>query len=403
MTRTFPEGFLWGTATAAHQVEGGNWNNDWWAFEHTPGSAAVEPSGDACDHLWRYPDDIARLAELGFGAYRFSLEWSRIEPEEGEWSAAALDHYRRMIAACREHDLLPIVTFHHFTTPRWAVTAGGWEDPAVVDRFARYCERAVGHLGAEIGMACTINEPNIVSLLGYLSGVFPPGKRDLAAMGAANEHLKAAHRRACEVLKAGPGDFPVGSCVAMGDWWAPPGAEETLANVRHMHEDQHLEAAAGDDFIGVQAYSRTRIGADGMPLGPEDGVEVLDMGYEYWPQALEVAIRHAADVTGSPVYVTENGIGTTDDAQRTRYVTEALEGLGRCLDDGIDVRGYCYWSLLDNFEWALGYAPRFGLVAVDRATQARTPKPSAAWLGEIARTNRLVPPPPRVPASPHGL
>jgi beta-glucosidase len=389
MTRTFPDAFLWGTATAAHQVEGGNWNNDWWAFEHTPGSAAVEPSGDACDHFWRYPADIALLAGLGFGAYRFSLEWSRIEPEDGEWSTAALDHYARMIAACRDQGLLPVVTFHHFTTPRWAVADGGWEDPAIVDRFARYCEWAVAHLGAEIGMACTINEPNIVSLMGYLSGVFPPGKQDLGAMGAANEHLKAAHRRGYDAIKAGPGDFPVGSCVAMGDWWAPPGAEETLANVRHMHEGQHLEAARGDDFIGVQAYSRTRLDANGMPLGPEDGVEALDMGYEYWPQALEVAIRYAAEVTGSPVYVTENGIGTTDDAQRVRYVTDALGGLGRCLDDGIDVRGYFYWSLLDNFEWALGYRPRFGLVDVDRATQARTPKPSAAWLGEIARTNRL--------------
>jgi beta-glucosidase len=389
MTISFPNGFLWGTATAAHQVEGGNWNNDWWLFEHTPGTAATEPSGDACDHFWRYPEDIALLAGLGFGAYRFSLEWSRIEPEEGEWSVSALDHYRRMIAACRDHGLLPVITFHHFTTPRWAATDGGWDNPAIVDRFGRFCERAAAHLGSEIGMCCTINEPNIVSLIGYLIGAFPPGLSDRAAYERVNENLKAAHRRGYDAIKSGPGDFPVGSCVAMGDWWAPEGSQDELARVRYSHEGQHLEAARGDDFIGVQAYSRTRLDDRGRGTGPEEGVEVLDMGYEYWPQALEASIRHAADVTGCPIYVTENGIGTTDDTQRIRYVTDALAGVGRCLDDGIDVRGYFYWSLLDNFEWAFGYRPRFGLVAVDRQTQARTVKPSATWLGGIAKANQL--------------
>ncbi len=389
MTISFPNGFLWGTATAAHQVEGGNWNNDWWLFEHTPGTAVTEPSGDACDHFWRYPEDIALLAGLGFGAYRFSLEWSRIEPEEGEWSVSALDHYRRMIAACRDHDLLPVVTFHHFTTPRWAAADGGWDNPAIVDRFGRFCERATAHLGREIGMGCTINEPNIVSLIGYRLGAFPPGLSDRAAYERVNENLKAAHRRGYDAIKSGPGDFPVGSCVAMGDWWAPDGAEDELTRVRYSHEGQHLEAARGDDFIGVQAYSRTRLDERGRGTGPEAGVEVLDMGYEYWPQALEASIRYAADITGCPVYVTENGIGTTDDAQRIRYVTHALAGVRRCLDDGIDVRGYFYWSLLDNFEWAFGYRPQFGLVAVDRETQARTVKPSATWLGGIAKANEL--------------
>jgi beta-glucosidase len=390
MTITFPEGFVWGTATAAHQTEGGNWNNDWWAWEHQEQTVCVEPSGDAVDHFWRYPDDIAMLADLGFGAYRFSIEWSRVEPEDGEFSRSALDHYRRMLACCHEHGLLPVLTFHHFTTPRWVAARGGWEEPATAELFGRFCERSVGALGDLIGIANTLNEPNIVSLMGYLVGVFPPGRRrDLDGMGAANATLLAAHRRGYEALKAGPGDFPVGITVAMGDWWAPEGADDVRDRVRHGHEGIYLEAARGDDFVGVQAYSRTRLDERGMPMGPEPGVEVLDMGYEYWPAALEVAIRHAAAVAGVPVLVTENGIGTTDDEQRIRYVRAALEGLGRCLDDGIDVRAYFYWSLMDNFEWALGYRPRFGLVAVDRETQARTPKPSARWLGGIARANRL--------------
>jgi beta-glucosidase len=179
----------------------------------------------------------------------------------------------------------------------------------------------------------------------------------------------------------------------MDDWWVAPGGEETLARSRHMHEDQFLEASRGDDFVGVQAYSRIRLGDDGLPTGPEPGVPVVEsMGYEYWPQAVEVAIRHAIDVARVPVYVTESGIGTDDDEQRMAYVTTALEGVARCLDDELDVRGYVYWSLLDNFEWAQGYGPRFGLVEVDRATQVRTPKPSARWLGDIARSNQLTEP-----------
>jgi beta-glucosidase len=385
----FPAGFLWGTATAAHQVEGSNWNSDWWAWEHAPATACEAPSGDACDHYWRYPHDLDLLVELGFGAYRFSLECSRIEPEEGEWSLAQLDHYRRMLDACHARGLRPVVTFHHFTTPRWAAADGGWANPAIVDRFGRFCERAVTHLGDDIRMACTINEPNIMPLMGWLMGTFPPGvKDDLDGYVKATQNLIAAHRRAVEALKGGPGDFPVGLTLSMSDWGAEPGAEAKIQEFRSHHEDIYLEACRGDDFFGVQAYSRTRVGERGV-LGPEPGVEVLPMGYEYWPDAAGGAIRHAAEVTGVPIYVTENGIATDDDGQRVRFLRDSLAGVARTIDDGIDVRGFFHWSLLDNFEWAFGYRMRFGLVAVDRTTQARTVKPSARWLADVIRTNRL--------------
>ena len=388
-TISFPDGFLWGTATAAHQVEGGNVHNDWWAFEHDPDSAATESSGDACDSWHRWPEDLDLLRSLGFGAYRFSIEWSRIEPEEDEWSTAALDHYRAMCDGCHERGLVPMVTFHHFTTPRWLARRGGWEAADAPERFARLCERAAARLGDLIGYGCTINEPNIVAMMGYGYGIFPPGVSDWDRRRKVDDAFCRAHRLAVEALRAGPGSFPVGLTLSMNDYQAVSGGEPRLEELRHQSEDVYLAATTGDDFVGVQTYSRARVGPEGM-LGPEPGVPVTQMGYEFWPQALEGTIRRAWEFTGGiPVVVTENGIGTGDDDQRRAFVTEALAGVRRCLDDGIDVRGYVYWSLLDNFEWVLGYGPTFGLVAVDRQDFTRRPKPSAEWLGTVARANCL--------------
>jgi beta-glucosidase len=406
---SFPAGFLWGTAGAAHQIEGNNVNCDSWLLEHIPGSPFVEPSGDACDHYHRYPDDIALIASLGFNTYRFSIEWARIEPEEGEFSNAELEHYRRMLAACHEHNLTPIVTYHHFTSPRWFAAQGGWEVLANADLFARYCERATAHLGDLIGAACTLNEPNVGLLIQHM-GYMPPdeelrsapyraaaakavGSSTFAAFpncqqGPARDTFLKGHRLAVEAIKSGPGDFPVGLTLAMSDHQAVPGGEAVRDRARRAVDDVFLDVARDDDFIGVQTYSRTRFGPDGV-LPPEEGVEVTQMGYEFWPEALEATIRYATEYTGRPALVTENGIGTEDDTRRIEYVRRALHGVYRCLQDGIDVRGYCYWSIFDNFEWSHGYRPKFGLIAVDRATQVRALKPSATWLGNIARANAL--------------
>jgi beta-glucosidase len=388
-TIRFPDGFLWGTATAAHQIEGGNVNNDWWAFEHDPASGCAEVSGDACDSFHRYPEDIGLVAGLGLSAYRFSLEWSRIEPEEGEFSTAALDHYRRMAVTCHEHGIAPVVTFHHFTHPRWLAARGTWEAPEAPDRFARFCERATAHLGDLIALACTLNEPNVVATMGWRHGIFPPRVRDRDRRDRVNQALVAAHRRGVEAIRSGPGDFPVGLTVSMTDYQLQPGGEAWLDRLRRPSEDVFLEATGGDDFVGVQTYTRARVGPDGS-LGGEEGVPVTQMGYEFWPEALEGTVRRASEKTGGlPVYVTENGIGTADDGARIEYVGRALAGVARCLEDGIEVRGYFYWSLLDNFEWVLGYGPTFGLVAVDRSTFARHPKPSASWFGGVARANAV--------------
>ncbi len=386
--RSFPDGFLWGTATAAHQIEGGNSNNDWWELEHAPDTNCAEPSGDACDSYHRYDEDVALVADLGLSAYRFSVEWSRVEPAEGEFSRAALDHYRRVAAACRERGVAPFVTLHHFTHPRWLAAQGTWEAPVALDRFARYCERTAAHLGDLVGLFATFNEPNVLSTMGWRHGVFPPRVRDRDRRLAVNDVLVRAHRAGVGAVRSAAPGVPVGLTLSMTDYQLQPGGEAWLERLRVPSEDVFLAGTSGDDYVGVQTYTRRRIGPEGA-LPPEDGVAVTQMGYEVWPDALEATIRRAAALTGLPVHVTENGIGTDDDELRVDFVRRALAGVGRCLDDGIDVRSYTYWSLLDNFEWVLGYRPTFGLVAVDRTTFARMPKPSAAWFGAVARANAL--------------
>jgi len=387
----FPDGFTWGTATAAHQIEGGNTNNDWWAWEHNPGSGCKESSGDACDSWHRWPEDVALLKDLGFDSYRFSLEWSRVEPADGELSTVALDHYAALCEGLLAAGIDPVVTFHHFTTPLWLAERGGWALPETADRFASFCEVAGARLKDVMRRACTINEPNIVSTIGYLAGAFPPGKQDRALRHQVNGVFVDAHRKAVEAIRAAAPGTPVGLTLSMSDYQAVDGGESKLEQIRRGMEDVFLDATAGDDFVGVQTYSRSRVGPDGL-LGAEDGVPALIMGYEYYPEALQATIRRAWERTKGdvPILVTENGIGTDDDEQRAAYVRTALEGLLACLADGIDVRGYTYWSLLDNFEWAYGYGPRFGLVDCDRSTFVRTPKPSARWLSRVAQANALV-------------
>jgi len=389
----FPPDFVWGAATAAHQIEGGNVNNDWWVWEHTPGSGTTEPSGDACDSFHRWREDVELVAGMGLGAYRFSLEWSRIEPEQGEFSPAALQHYRRICETCIELGITPVVTFHHFTIPRWLSVRGGWEAADAPECFARFVTRAAAHLGSVIGWACTINEPNVTGVMGYTQGEFPPGvKDDLRRHLQVNEAMVRAHRLAVEALRAGPGSFPVGLTLSMAELKADEGGETVRDAAEEILENVFLRGTAGDDFVGVQCYTRIHFGPTGQ-AGDDPSVPQTQMGYEYWPQVVEYTVRRAAAYTGIPVVVTENGIATDVDAERIAFVSEALRGVRRCLDDGVDVRGYFVWSLLDNFEWAHGYGPKFGLHSVDRHTFARRAKPSAAWFAGVARANAVVPPP----------
>lgn len=405
--REFPEHFLWGAATAAHQVEGNNVNSDYWLLEHMTPSLFTEPSGDACDHYHRYREDMAFLAEMGLNTYRFSIEWARVEPEQGFFSNAEFEHYRRMLSQCHALGITPVLTLHHFSAPRWFAADGGWESDASSDHFARYCEQVSRRLGDLIGVAVTINEPNTAETFPWkgvpnLQEEARPFLEAAAAKCGSDKFVAfpfgdtlamqrnqiAGHRKAVSALKSGPGDFPVGVALAISN--DLPAGENTEARDRKRSElyEPWFNASAGCDFIGVQTYMEFHVGPDG-DLPPEEGTELTQMGYAYAPQALEHTIRYAHQSTGLPVLVTENGIGTADDAQRIAFIQRALEGVEICLADGIDVRGYIHWSLFDNFEWDRGYGPTFGLVAVDRETFERTPKPSASYLGAIARRNAL--------------
>ena len=395
----FADGFLWGSATAAHQVEGGNTNNDWWDWEHAEGSGCVEPSGDAIDQRHRYAEDFALLKSLGQNAHRISLEWSRIEPTEGDFSRAEIEHYRRVIGTLRENDLTPFVTLHHFTSPRWFAADGAWLAESALDRFERYCDRVTKDLGDLVPYFGTINEPQILAMMGYVAGSFPPGHRDPDEAVRVTLTLTQAHRRAVGAVRAAC-DAQVGVCLQLlplhplrpGD----AADEEATARLRWLVQAAHLDdlRAGGDvgDFVGLQFYTRAFVDAqrEGLLVKADPGqVETTQMGWEVHPESFAEALELAAS-SGLPIIVTENGIATADDAQRVRYMHSHLSVLAREMKAGLDVRGYFAWSAFDNFEWAHGYHPTFGLVAVDRENgMRRTPKPSAHLYGELIRTGSL--------------
>lgn len=405
----FPKSFLWGVATAGHQVEGNNTASDLWLLENVKPTVFAEPSGDACNSFELWPQDLDIVRSLGLNSYRFSLEWARIEPEPGQFSMAMLDHYARMIDGCRERGLAPIVTFNHFTAPRWFSADGGWTHPEAPTRFARFCAVAARHLARGISHAITLNEPNLPQLLQLLLPpfVFEAQRANLLAankalgvpkfvaangvnvedMPAVQAGMLAGHRLGRDAIKSVRPDLPVGFSLSVVDDQAvgdPAPRDARRANVYGAW----LEAAKADDFIGVQNYERSRTGPNG-PLPPPEGSPRNWGGAEVYAPSLGNAVRYVHAATGRPIIVTEHGVGTDDDALRAAFIPEALAGLASAMADGVPVGGYLHWSLLDNYEWVFGYKPKFGLVAVDRQTFKRTPKPSAYVLAAIAKRNSL--------------
>ena len=433
------ENFLVGAATAAHQVEGNNIHSDYWLMEQMPHSNFTEPSLSAVDHYNRYEEDIKLLASAGLTAYRFSVEWARIEPVQGYFDETEIEHYRKVIRCCKENGVEPVVTMMHFTSPAWLIKNGGWEDESVIDAFAKYCEYVIKQLGSEIKYVCTINEANMRLQVTAISeryrkqmqakaaqfkkmskksgenaeGIAQIGmnfnsmmenmkyqrEENIEAFGTENPAyfvspctekgdiiVMKAHRAAKEVIKAVNPDLKIGITLSLHDVQAVKGGEKKAQKEWNDEFSHYLPYIKDDDFFGLQNYSRLQIGADGIIPVPE-GAKITQMEYENYPAALESVIRRVneefkANGVDMPIMITENGIATADDDERQEFIKEAADGVKSCIKDGIQVIGYMYWSLLDNFEWQKGFSMTFGLISVDRNSMKRKPKGSLKILGE---------------------
>lgn len=419
-----PASFLLGAATAAHQVEGA-WQADgkglstWDVFARQPGTVERgEHADDACRSYERYEDDAELCARIGLDAYRFSLAWSRIQPRDQRVEQRGLDHYDRVVDALLSRGVRPVVTLFHWDLPQWLQDRGGWADRDTAARFAQYAAVTAERLGDRVQMWATLNEPFVLTVLGHLRGLLAPGIADVGVAARAHHHLLLGHGLGVQALRAAGVVGEVGVVVSE-TFFEPVGdtAEDAAAVERAfdffgrayrgplLGEDypaslsyrELLPVQDGDlatiaqplDFLGVNNYTRELVqSAPGEPMDlRRSGGDLprTEMGWEISPSALSGVLRRYRDDHGErlpPLYVTENGMaddGRLDDDARSTYLHDHLAAVADVVDEGLDVRGYFVWSLLDNFEWAYGYRPHFGLVAVDRATGERTPKASADW------------------------
>jgi beta-glucosidase len=421
---SFPKGFLWGTASAAHQVEGNNTNNDWWAFEQQPGAIwHGDQSGLACDWWHNAEQDFDLMAEMGHNTHRLSVEWSRIEPQEGIFDPSANARYREMLSGLRQRGIEPMVTLHHFSSPLWLALQGGWRNPDVIGHFRRFVRHTVEQLGDLVTLWCTINEPSVYAVLAYLFGEHAPGEKSLRLCLRVLRHMLQAHGTAYRVIHALDGSAQVGLVKHIHIFDALDPADGASSRVTRLLDrifngsalqavkDGRLQFPLSTgltrygplvdsvDFVGVNYYTRERVslGREGNGrlslLQPTPGAEISDHGRngtygEIYPEGMYRAIKQVARL-GKPIYITENGLPDADDNQRPRFLLTHLAQVQRAIAEGIDVRGYYHWSFTDNFEWAEGWALRFGLVALDEQTQARTPRPSANLFADIIRANAI--------------
>ncbi len=411
----FPANFRWGASTAGYQIEGNQANADLWLMEQVQLSAFAERSGDACDSYHRYDQDIALLKAIGLNSYRFSVEWSRIEPVRGQFSNAVLDHYRRMITALHKAGIAPVATFFHVAAPRWFAQAGGWLNPESPGLFARYCDKVARELGDGMAYACTINEPQVgltyrVFARGYFkakdevqtrahadaarrSGVERFVTMDHPDILGMTPQLLAAHHQGSAAIKAAQPRLPTGVTLNLVDF-VPGTADSPYVATREKAYGAWMDAAKQScDFVGVQTYRQIPIPCTGAKMPPMSEMPFVDpkaMGEMIkQPLALRNAVEYAHKRTGKPVFVTENGLETDDDRRRAWYIPQVLAGLQEAIAAGVPVIGYMHWSLLDNFEWLQGYKPHFGLASVDRTTFERKLKPSAAVYRQIVRRGRI--------------
>ncbi|MBI2870867.1 MAG: glycoside hydrolase family 1 protein [Candidatus Omnitrophica bacterium] len=403
----FPPDFLWGSATSAHQVEGNNTSSDWWAWEQE--GRVPFKSGLACDHFNRYDEDFDLARDFGQNAHRFSIEWARIEPQEGCFSDEAIRHYTQVIASLRRRGLEPFVTLHHFTNPKWFQERGGWVHRRAPFFFKRYAAQMAQSFKGQVRFWITINEPLVYVYQSYLARIWPADQVGIRAALSALFHFEEAHRAAFDLLhqvqmKGGGGEsVQVGVAQAIRlsspckESWLPDRAASYLRDYAFntLFLDR-LTRRRALDFIGINYYTRDFVHWGGKGLLSLFG-EVCPnahahtrtprsaLGWEVYPEGLYKTLLRLKKYH-LPLYVTENGFATDDDAEREEFIKDHLTSVRRALEAGTPVKGYFYWSLLDNFEWAEGTRPRFGLVEVDFQSLRRAARPSARRLREIILT-----------------
>ena len=425
----FNKDFMLGAATAAHQVEGNNVDSDYWIMENLEHSVFVEKSGLAVDHYNRYEEDIDLLKRAGLNAYRFSIEWARIEPVEGQWNEKEMEHYIKVIDYCLANGIEPVVTYHHFSSPAWLITKGGWESPEVVNYFERYAKYVTEHVAGKVKYVCTINEANMRLQMAFLikditermskqseiqnqEGSVQVGvnlsQNQSQMMMSMMETAKAfniddprkvanfvsqaseegdllvmkAHNAARNAIKSVDPSIQVGLTLSLHDIQCVDGGEENAKKAWDDEFTHYLPYIEKDDFLGVQCYTRKIFDENGANSSFETGTKT-QMGYEDYPAGIVNVVRRCAEEFKGAIIVTENGIATSDDERRCEFIKEALTGLNDCITEGIKLKGYFAWSLLDNFEWQKGFSMTFGLISVDRNTMERTPKKSLKVLGSF--------------------
>lgn len=423
MPLIFPPGFTWGTASSSHQTEGHNTNNQWSRFEAQPGAIERDHrSGIACNWWQNAEADFDRMAEIGINAHRLSLEWSRIEPRRGQFDEAAINRYRQMLQALRERGIEPWIALHHFTNPLWLENSGSWENPQVIEHFRAYATKVVDTLGDLCQHWLTINEPLVYLGQGWLRGVWPPHHPNLIQAVNVYRNLLYAHAAAYHAIHQAQPHAQVSIAKAMRhfDPARPNHLGDQLSSRirRYLFEDLWFEATVNGrilpplgigqhdphlantlDFIGINYYARYQVtftpnpkrifGIEGYTLGNALSDNTPRGPYsQFDPQGLSIICR-SLQRYGKPLYITEHGLPDRTDHQRPTWIVAQLQEIHRCIQQGIDIRGYFHWTLLDNFEWNDGWTMHFGLIGMDVETQIRTPRPSAKLYSQIVRANAL--------------
>lgn len=376
----FPNGFLWGTATSSYQVEGGIDNCDW---------SKDFPAGIACDHYNRYEEDFDLLKKLNQNAYRFSIEWSRIEPKEGKFDEKEIEHYRRVILALRERGIEPFVGLWHWTNPLWIRDKGGWESNKISYYFSRYAEKVVSSLKDDVKFWITINEPEIYGANSYIKGIWPPHKKSIFSFISVINNLIRAHQETYKIIKGIQPDAQVGIATnnAYYEAYGDPISRLVKNIAEHLDHFYILNKIRDyQEFIGLNYYFHNRIKR--FKFNQNENKVVSDVGWEIYPEGIYHVLNNLKKYK-KPIYITENGLADKQDRLRKNFIKDHLIWIHKATEEGINVKGYFHWSLMDNLEWHRGFEPEFGLIGIDYKTLERKPRPSAYYYAEICKNNFL--------------